>query len=112
MIGVWYLFGRFATAYSFKMYEPLTDGHGLFILFSVISQCIQLLVSDLEGACEPALITMAKVNCFLLKLLSSFCTHFVLSFLDGLADMGISGRSITIRHVDDVAVQTEHPLHP
>nr|CAG4650778.1 EOG090X024P [Simocephalus serrulatus]SVE94101.1 EOG090X024P [Simocephalus serrulatus] len=27
---------------------------------SVISQCIQLLVADLEGACEPALITMAK----------------------------------------------------
>nr|SVE77464.1 EOG090X024P [Daphnia lumholtzi]SVE78094.1 EOG090X024P [Daphnia lumholtzi] len=27
---------------------------------SVISQCIQLLVADLEGACEPALVTMAK----------------------------------------------------
>jgi hypothetical protein len=32
------------------------------LLCSVISQCIQLLVADLEAACEPALITMAKVS--------------------------------------------------
>ena len=31
------------------------------IVISVISQCIQLLVADLECACEPALVTMAKV---------------------------------------------------
>ena len=32
------------------------------IFYSVISQCIQQLVGDLESACEPALITMAKVR--------------------------------------------------
>ena len=35
----------------------------------VIGQCIQLLVADLESACEPALITMAKV----LHNLSRYC---------------------------------------
>ena len=32
------------------------------LIFSVISNCIQLLVQDLEGACEPALIAMSKVH--------------------------------------------------
>lgn len=35
---------------------------------SVISQCIQQLVGDLESACEPALITMAKVRFLLSRL--------------------------------------------
>jgi len=30
----------------------------------VISQCIQLLVSDLEGSCESALVAMAKVRSY------------------------------------------------
>ena len=30
-------------------------------VFSVISNCIQLLVQDLETACEPALAAMSKV---------------------------------------------------
>lgn len=32
------------------------------LCFSVIAQCIQQLVSDLEGACEPGLVAMAKVS--------------------------------------------------
>jgi len=31
-------------------------------VFSIISNCIQLLVQDLEAACESALTAMTKVN--------------------------------------------------
>ena len=30
--------------------------------FSVIGNCVQVLVQDLESACDPALLTMTKVS--------------------------------------------------
>ena len=34
----------------------------VILCFSVISNCIALLVQDLEGACDPALTAMSKVT--------------------------------------------------
>lgn len=55
------LFGRLVCIHFFNCNEFIWFNNVIF-LNSVISQCIQLLVADLEAACESALITMAKVQ--------------------------------------------------
>lgn len=48
--------------------------------FSVISNCIQLLVQDLENSCEVALYAMSKVNELNLKLKKNFNLKYDLRF--------------------------------
>lgn len=55
-------------------------------LYSVISNCIQLLVQDLETACEPALTAMSKVNFSTLVFMQNFKLHEVhISFSKSLS---------------------------
>ncbi|XP_066281087.1 vacuolar protein sorting-associated protein 53 homolog isoform X1 [Branchiostoma lanceolatum] len=42
--------------------EQIDLSQEMDLFHTVISNCIQLLVQDLEGACEPSLATMARVN--------------------------------------------------
>ena len=89
------------------------------LLGSVISSCIQLLVQDLECACDPALTAMSKVPptsaagiaqlnyecCCSVKVSTHRCFHFKYIVFNpsncvavAMADGGVGGRSEWLRH--------------
>lgn len=65
--------------------------------FRVISNCIQLLVQDLENACEPALTAMSKVSFVLTSTVN--LSVIVLRFMtDPVAERGHGGRPKSLHH--------------